>query len=305
MKKLLLILLCLPMIGFGQKTYVPNNNFENYLESNGMGDGIFGNDSVTTANINTVTYLDIQGLNVANALTGIEDFTALTYLNCWNNQLSTLDLSNNTGLTYLNCWYNNLNSLDVSNNTALNFLDCIDNQLTSLDVSNNIALTRLNCNQNQFTTLDLSNNTALTFLFCSQNQLTTLDLSNNSALASFDCNDNQLTCLNVKNQNNTNFIRFKTTDNPNLTCIEVDNVAYSTSNWVGLDFTFDSQNSFSEDCNNECSGIPPLGLNELSQPENLLSITDLLGRPSLPVPNQILLYRYSDGSVEKRIQLDR
>ncbi|MDG1933611.1 MAG: hypothetical protein P8I52_01825 [Flavobacteriales bacterium] len=34
MKKLLLILLCLPMIGFGQKTYVPDDNFENYLESN-------------------------------------------------------------------------------------------------------------------------------------------------------------------------------------------------------------------------------------------------------------------------------
>jgi len=32
MKKLLLILLCLPMIGFGQETYVPGANFENYLE---------------------------------------------------------------------------------------------------------------------------------------------------------------------------------------------------------------------------------------------------------------------------------
>ena len=43
MKKELLILLCLPMIGFGQfnlKTYVPDDNFENYLEANGMGDGV-------------------------------------------------------------------------------------------------------------------------------------------------------------------------------------------------------------------------------------------------------------------------
>ena len=37
MKKLLLILLCLPMIGFGQQTYVPDDNFEAYLESAGMG----------------------------------------------------------------------------------------------------------------------------------------------------------------------------------------------------------------------------------------------------------------------------
>ena len=28
MKKLLLILLCLPMIGFGQQTYVPDNNYD-------------------------------------------------------------------------------------------------------------------------------------------------------------------------------------------------------------------------------------------------------------------------------------
>tara|TARA_B100001964_G_scaffold12306_1_gene12982 strand:- start:49 stop:180 length:132 start_codon:yes stop_codon:yes gene_type:complete len=31
MKKLLLILLCLPMIGFGQQTYVPDDNFEQSL----------------------------------------------------------------------------------------------------------------------------------------------------------------------------------------------------------------------------------------------------------------------------------
>ena len=40
MKKLLLILFCLPMIGFGQLTYVPDDNFEAYLEMNGMGNGI-------------------------------------------------------------------------------------------------------------------------------------------------------------------------------------------------------------------------------------------------------------------------
>ena len=61
MKKLLLILLCLPMIGFGQqKTYVPDDNFETYLENNGTGDGVSLNDSVLTANINTITHLDFS-----------------------------------------------------------------------------------------------------------------------------------------------------------------------------------------------------------------------------------------------------
>jgi hypothetical protein len=60
MKKLLLVLLALPLIGFGQQTYVPDNNFEAYLEANGMGNGIPNDDYVNTANINTVTYLDVS-----------------------------------------------------------------------------------------------------------------------------------------------------------------------------------------------------------------------------------------------------
>ena len=75
MKKLLLILLCLPMLTLAQQTYVPDNYFEGYLEANGIGNGIANDDYVTTANINTVTYLDVNSLNIAD-LTGIEDFTA-------------------------------------------------------------------------------------------------------------------------------------------------------------------------------------------------------------------------------------
>ena len=78
MKKLLLLLLCVPLIGIGQQTYVPDDAFENYLEANGMGDGIALNDSVLTANIDTVTYLSVNNQNIAD-LTGIEDFTALDY----------------------------------------------------------------------------------------------------------------------------------------------------------------------------------------------------------------------------------
>ena len=39
-KRLLLILLCLPFIGFGQITYVPDDASENYLEAMGYGNGI-------------------------------------------------------------------------------------------------------------------------------------------------------------------------------------------------------------------------------------------------------------------------
>ena len=40
MKKLLLILLCFPLMTLAQKIYVPDDNFENYLEVMRLGDGI-------------------------------------------------------------------------------------------------------------------------------------------------------------------------------------------------------------------------------------------------------------------------
>ena len=114
-----------------------------------MGNGIANDDSVTTSNISGVTTLYVSDLNIAD-LIGIEDFTALTYLDCSENQLTNLDVSANTALTKLRCFENQLTSLDVSQNTSLICLDCSRNQLTSLDVSQNTALIGLDCSGNQF-----------------------------------------------------------------------------------------------------------------------------------------------------------
>ena len=72
------------------KTYVPDDNFENYLESVGWGDGIALNDSVITSSISQVVTLDINALSISD-LTGIESFNALKNLYCQNNiKLSNL-----------------------------------------------------------------------------------------------------------------------------------------------------------------------------------------------------------------------
>ena len=229
---------------FSLKTYIPDDNFENYLETNGMGDGIPLNDSVYTSAIDTLITLDVSNMNISD-LTGIEDFTALWSLNCANNQLTNLDVSNSTGLNLLHCGFNQLISLDISNNTGLNMLHCSDNQLTSIDLSNNLSLQYLDCENNQLTNLDISNNPALIGLDCSNNQLTSLDVSNNPALAyGLDCSNNQLTSLDVRNGNNVNFNYFDATNNPNLNCISVDDPAWSTANWTDID----PWSSFSSDC---------------------------------------------------------
>ena len=83
MKKIYLLLsliLCFSFISNAQKTYVPDDNFENYLESNGMGDGIALNGSVLTSNVDSVFTLSMHHQQIGN-LTGIEDFIQLRNLN--------------------------------------------------------------------------------------------------------------------------------------------------------------------------------------------------------------------------------
>ena len=58
-------------------THVPDDNFENFLETNGMGNGIPNDNYVYTSAIDTLQVLDVGSLNIAD-LTGIQDFTALT-----------------------------------------------------------------------------------------------------------------------------------------------------------------------------------------------------------------------------------
>ena len=170
----------------------PDKNFRAYLMSQSYGqDGI-----ITEEEIKNVVQISVGNNNITN-LKGIEYFTALTYLFCNDNQLTSLDVSKNMALTRLSCGDNQVTSLDVSKNTALTSLICYRNQLTSLDVSKNTALTILFCDGNQLTSLDVSKNTTLTLLMCSDIQLTSLDVSKNTALTSLSCHGNQLTSLDV------------------------------------------------------------------------------------------------------------
>ena len=85
------------------------------------------------------------------------------------------------------------------------------------------------------------------------NQLTSLDVSNNTALTQLGCEVNQLTSLDLRNGNNQNLLNFNVTSNPNLTCINVDDVTYSTNNWTNID----AQHYFSTNCLHQCLTYVP------------------------------------------------
>tara|TARA_B100000809_G_scaffold141989_1_gene139559 strand:- start:150 stop:1268 length:1119 start_codon:yes stop_codon:yes gene_type:complete len=212
----ILTILLLSNLVVAQTTVIPDTNFEQALIDLGLDSGTVDG-VVITANIDTLTNLDVHSKSISD-LTGIEDFIALTELNCSQNQLTSLDVTQNTNLFYLKCNYNALTSLDVTQNISLTNLWCNFNALTNLDITKNTALISLWCGNNnlisldvshnlylitlspinnQLTNLDVSQNTALTSLTCGLNQLTNLDVSQNTALTSLWCDNNQLTNLDV------------------------------------------------------------------------------------------------------------
>ena len=175
-------------------------------------------------------------------------------------------------------------------------LNCQNNQLTNLDVNQNTALTELNCQNNQLTNLDVSQNTTLTYFFCGDNQIECLDVSSNTALVVLDCSINLLEQLNTKNGNFLN-MNVNALSN-NLTCVEVEDIANATANWL-----FESFTTITTNCNytNPCATIS--SIQEHAKNKELLKVTGLLGRETKQT-NQPLFYIYDDGTVEKRIVIE-
>lgn len=199
-----------------QNTFIPDDNFEQALIDLGY-DSAPLDDFVPTASINTITNLEIKSLNISD-LTGIQDFTALSILDCSENNLISLPITSNANLTELYCnnnaltnlnvsalsnlkilWcdFNQLTSINVVNNTNLISLTCGNNQITSLDTSQNLSLNVLVCENNQIPSIDVTNNKTLNTLIIRNNLLTNLDVTQNPNLAFFDCGLNQISNLNV------------------------------------------------------------------------------------------------------------
>ncbi len=169
-------------------TNFPDANFRAFLDSE------YSNHIITTSQLNSRTEMNVMNKNISD-LTGIGYFTQLTYLNCYNNQLSSIDVSSNTRLTYLNVGYNKLTSINVAANTELQELYLQNNLLSStlgvtnhsklktLWVHNNPSLIALNCSNNNLTNLNVSGCTSMTTLECYDN----INLSSITGLAS--CTD--------------------------------------------------------------------------------------------------------------------
>ncbi len=151
--------------------------------------------------------IDVSFKNI-ESLTGIEKFSTIVSLNCANNNIYTLNLSNNINLESLNCGNNPFTEINLTPNTKLTYLDIRTTKISKLDLSENINLVSIKgmCNYN----------------------LKTVNLKNNN--------------------NTEIFIFFFGLNNMSLECVQVDDVnfANSANNWIIPSSASYSLNCFDE-----------------------------------------------------------
>ncbi len=212
---LALILLCAAALADAaiNEDNFPDANFRNAVSNFDLNKDNF----LDRGEIFEVKKIYVQDLHIRD-LKGIEFFSELDDLDCSNNEISSLDLSQNTRLTSLVCTNNQLSTLNLTQNfavvqiycfanqlesinlglnTELRILSCAENKLTSLNLKYCGNLEELDCTDNQLKSLDLSGKKSLVRLACYKNELTQLNVKGCSSLSGFTCNNNQLTSLDV------------------------------------------------------------------------------------------------------------
>lgn len=110
-------------------------------------------------------------------------------------------------------------------------------ELISVDFSGCLNLEEIIMNGPILETFFLPQTNTLEIFSCPNAMLTDIDLSNYNELTLIDVRNNELESLNVANGNNVNVTSFNSTGNPNLSCIIVDDIAYSEENWTLIDPT--------------------------------------------------------------------
>lgn len=244
---------------------IPDPVFKAYLVNNtAINTNLDTEIQVTEANIYPGS-INVSGLGISS-MNGIEQFVALSSLNCDFNSIGNIDITNltqletfycnacglssvdisfNTALKWFGVWNNTmLTTLDISNNTELRTLQFSNCQISNIDLSNNQLLWMIAANDNLINNIDVSSLDSLKNLIISNNPISSLDVSMNSILNELSAYGTNMTSLNVANGNNINFNYFVADNNPFLECINVDDAAWSTVNWTNIDATA----SFSENC---------------------------------------------------------
>lgn len=178
------------------ETNFPDQNFRDYVATQWDKDR---DNRFSPSEIADAEWIYCNKKEISN-LKGIEFFTEIWNLDCGNNNLTTIDLSNNKKLKVIYCQHNQLKELDVSGLPLLESFNCDGNKLQSINVSKNEQLEKFDCEDNHLDTLNVSQNKKLEELSCGKNNLTELDVRENKKLKKLWCYENKLSNLDLGNQ---------------------------------------------------------------------------------------------------------
>ncbi len=160
-----------------------------------------------------------------------------------------------------------------------------------------MVLKKLHFNNNNVNSINLNGcDTSLTELRCDINLLVSLELQNHYKLDSLSCSKNSLQHLDISSFCDTTYLFLNTINNPNLNCIKVQDVNWAVNT---LTASVDTWSIFDLDCN-----VNIIDEQKINSTRKLIKVVDILGRESEPTPNVPLFYRYSDGSVEKKLIIE-
>ena len=197
--------------------------------------GVQENQKISSEQISRIKELNIRNSNI-KTLDGIEFFTALEVLDCYNNNLTELDLRRNTTLKEIDfennlitkfklpsdiqvicCGENLFTELDLSEYKNLRNLECGDNKnLKSINVSNNKRLEFLNASKTGINNINLLQNENLSELYLNGNNLENINLENNINLTGLYLGENKLKEIKLKNNTKLQSLSLKNNELTNI-----------------------------------------------------------------------------------------
>jgi uncharacterized repeat protein (TIGR01451 family) len=289
-------------VGRSQIIDFPDANFKNALVNSKCvdtnGDGFGDNDADLNGDgeIDINEALKIQSLLIyiksISSLSGIENFKNLINLNCDQNSITELDLSQLSELQELDVIYNKIKYLDLSKNINLKEVNCSLNELDSVNINGLSKLEIFTCYRNKLVDvnfrgcsnmkelrvwenkiehLDLTDLVNLKQLYAKINPLETIKLTGLRKLTHILCAETKLKTIDVSYQRNiihldldnchdieTIFAKSgKTKEIPYIDLLNCRNLAYICADEISIDkFKLSLPSTNITELNSYCSFSP-------------------------------------------------
>lgn len=207
---ILLSILMNSQIITGQIVNIPDQNFKTALLNHNPVIDTNNDGEIQVSEALATTHITAVAANIVS-LVGVEEFSNLEQLFCFNNPITSVNLLNNTELKLINFTFANLTEIDLSANTQLLSVSLSNTSISAIDVTQLPDLELLNLGATNISSINLINNPDLLSLTISFTNVSTLDLSNNTAIEQLGIRDTGITSLDFSGLPNLKMVNLSDT----------------------------------------------------------------------------------------------